>query len=267
MKNAHIAILGGVALFVATTQADFALTGNEHLDVTTSHDYGVLYDNSTANMLDGGFVKQAFVTDSATMWVIGNSQCVLDKIFTYNNSTLNIAGGQINELEVQPSSTVNISNGNTNNIKAYQNTTVNITGGQIGNIEAYYNSVINIMGGDISNVRPYSETCYCTIFGYDFRMLPGSSQNLIGGIISGAGNGWLTGKWFDGTSFVIYTGGLNSSSYKIYVSSTTPSQEPKCGDVNHPFPEMDFNRDCRVDMIDFALFAAQWMKCNAPICD
>lgn len=38
-----------------------------------------------------------------------------------------------------------------------------------------------------------------------------------------------------------------------------------CGDENHPYPEMDFNFDCIVNMSDFALFTQRWMECTKPI--
>jgi hypothetical protein len=42
---------------------------------------------------------------------------------------------------------------------------------------------------------------------------------------------------------------------------------PYCGDPEHPYPSMDFNHDCRVDLADFAMFTDHWMDCNAPECD
>jgi hypothetical protein len=35
-----------------------------------------------------------------------------------------------------------------------------------------------------------------------------------------------------------------------------------CGDYKHPYPVGDLNGDCRVDMIDFALFADNWLGAN-----
>ena len=42
---------------------------------------------------------------------------------------------------------------------------------------------------------------------------------------------------------------------------------PYCGDIEHPYPVTDVNRDCRVDLADFAMFAAEWLECTAPECD
>ncbi|MBN1763696.1 MAG: hypothetical protein JW860_00415 [Sedimentisphaerales bacterium] len=41
----------------------------------------------------------------------------------------------------------------------------------------------------------------------------------------------------------------------------------KCGDECHPYPPMDFNQNCLVELADFAMFAVHWMECTAPECD
>ena len=35
-----------------------------------------------------------------------------------------------------------------------------------------------------------------------------------------------------------------------------------CGDYKHPYPIGDFNKDCRVDMADFAVFTSHWLECT-----
>jgi len=37
-----------------------------------------------------------------------------------------------------------------------------------------------------------------------------------------------------------------------------------CGDAAHPYPPMDFNRDCIVDFADFAMFLEHWLECTHP---
>ena len=61
---------------------------------------------------------------------------------------------------------------------------------------------------------------------------------------------------------------------RIYDSNMTQEQiadlmvpEPACGDFNHPYPDSDFDHNCRVNMFDFAYFAAQWLDCTSPQCD
>jgi hypothetical protein len=42
---------------------------------------------------------------------------------------------------------------------------------------------------------------------------------------------------------------------------------PYCGDLEHPYPFSDLNKDCKVDFMDLALMAAEWLDCTAPECD
>ncbi len=45
------------------------------------------------------------------------------------------------------------------------------------------------------------------------------------------------------------------------------SPDPRCGDLEHPYPLGDVNHDCYVDMVDIAMLAANWLNCSAPACD
>ncbi len=63
------------------------------------------------------------------------------------------------------------------------------------------------------------------------------------------------------------------SAGKIYVQMynnlggytlTVVSPEPRCGDLDHPYPPGDANQDCRVDLADLAVMAANWLTCTAP---
>jgi len=51
----------------------------------------------------------------------------------------------------------------------------------------------------------------------------------------------------------------------IYDLTLNPS--PCCGDLEHPYPLSDLNKDCKVDFSDFAIMAAEWLACTAPECD
>jgi hypothetical protein len=35
-----------------------------------------------------------------------------------------------------------------------------------------------------------------------------------------------------------------------------------CGDYQHPIPPGDVNKDCRVDLLDFAVLAENWLVCT-----
>lgn len=40
-----------------------------------------------------------------------------------------------------------------------------------------------------------------------------------------------------------------------------------CGDPEHPYPTGDLNYDCRVNLADFSLLAANWLVCTISVCD
>jgi hypothetical protein len=42
------------------------------------------------------------------------------------------------------------------------------------------------------------------------------------------------------------------------------SPEPRCGDLDHPYPPGDANKDCTVNLADLALMAANWLSCTSP---
>ena len=42
---------------------------------------------------------------------------------------------------------------------------------------------------------------------------------------------------------------------------------PTCGDAEHPYPPVDLNKDCRVDLADLAVLLAHWLECTAPECE
>ena len=75
----------------------------------------------------------------------------------------------------------------------------------------------------------------------------------------------------DTTSFTV-----NLSAGVIYVklydalgqySFSVDSPEPRCGDLDHPYPAGDANQDCYVNLEDVAILATNWLTCSAPECD
>ena len=53
--------------------------------------------------------------------------------------------------------------------------------------------------------------------------------------------------------------GIDEPNYPVLTIFT-----PTCGDPWHPYPTGDFNRDCRVDFLDFASFVSHWLESTAP---
>ena len=65
--------------------------------------------------------------------------------------------------------------------------------------------------------------------------------------ISSAGTYWLK----------VYNG---SGLYQVSVLSP----EPQCGDLEHPYPPGDVNKDCVVNFVDVAILGDNWLKDNRP---
>jgi hypothetical protein len=42
------------------------------------------------------------------------------------------------------------------------------------------------------------------------------------------------------------------------------SPEPRCGDLDHPYPPGDANKDCVTDILDIAEMATGWLQDNRP---
>lgn len=54
-----------------------------------------------------------------------------------------------------------------------------------------------------------------------------------------------------------------SSEAGTYVFSVV-SPEPRCGDLDHPYPPGDVTKDCYVNLEDLAAMCANWMTCTSP---
>jgi hypothetical protein len=50
---------------------------------------------------------------------------------------------------------------------------------------------------------------------------------------------------------------------EYFVSVLSP--EPRCGDLDHPYPAGDVNKDCYVNMADLAQMAGTWLTCTDPL--
>ncbi len=227
-----IALAWGTAAGAAT---DFVLTGSEHLYVSRSYTTGVLFDSSTAVVSQGGYIEDAYVNDNALLRVMWNSYRAVgtatlydigrinvssghvDYLRAYNNSSVAISGGRVAYLYAYDSNTVDISDGRIDGLNVRDDTSVVISGGNVhgstsasgsssvaisgGGIDYLYasgTSNVDISGGNLGglNARDGSSV---RIHGYDFRAT--ADLRLEGDMVYGSG--LLTGRWFDGTAWVI----------------------------------------------------------------
>ena len=220
-----------VALFADTGRADFILSGSEHREVDSIHDVGILYDSSTADVVLGGHISNAYVNNASSLVVFAGGA---GDLYAYNTSSVDISGGRISTLHSNDSSSVDISSGVIHELYPRDTSIVNISGGEIPHLQTYSTSSVDISGGDIlqlyaqdtssvdisgggismlwayqasnvtfsgggiSTLRTY-HTSSVTFQGYDFRATAGLrlEDELV------LGTGVLSGKWFDGTPWIV----------------------------------------------------------------
>jgi len=146
-----IAFLSAAAVVVLapTARADFVLTGTEHLNVNASHDTGVLWDSSTANVLAAGKIYNLYANDTSSVHVSGGE--VSDWLKAYDTSSVHVSGGKVHGwLHACDTSSVDISGGNIYNLYAYDTSSVNMSGGIISyRLNAYGTSSVHVSGGSI----------------------------------------------------------------------------------------------------------------------
>ena len=126
-------------------RADFSLYGSEQLTVnTTHHQYGWLYNQSTATITGPGGVLYLYSNNTSTVNISGGT---VSQPRAYDTSTVNMSGGSMSRLEAYDTSTVNISGGEGRELYAYESSTVKMLGGTVNDLRAYNSSAVDMSGG------------------------------------------------------------------------------------------------------------------------
>ena len=190
-------LLGG--WMAGTARANFVLEDTGHLDVTTLHDTGVLWNSSTADVLTGGYIGYAYVNDEATLHVLklqGTSRESVRNLYAYDMSTVDISGavdnnyyGTVSYLTAYAKSTVNISGGRVGRyLYAYGSSVVNVSGGGVYDyLNAYDSSTVNVSGGEVGNQLNASATSTVNMTGGTVHNLDASATSTVdisGGLVS-----------------------------------------------------------------------------------
>jgi hypothetical protein len=156
------------------------LTGNQHLDVSTSYDTGYLYDSTSADVLKDGHIGSAYVNNCAVLRVSGGSiDSTLDAsgassvnmssgfvafLFAQSTGVINVNGGTVDKLFSAGANAVNVNDGSVSMLFAHSG--ANVYGGTVGVVQLY--STLDVFGGTVAGVHAFG----------------GSTANLSGGSIS-----------------------------------------------------------------------------------
>jgi hypothetical protein len=97
------------------------------------------------------------------------------------------------------------------------------------------------------------------------QTLYNTSPRHISGILGHEPAVW--GDVYDGySSTSLYVDGTGLPSGYAITEMVYYPYIPVCGDYLHPYPAADLNRDCRVNFVDVAILANQWLECTHPDC-
>jgi len=150
--------------------ADFILTGDEHLDVTTHHSEGALWNTSTADILKGGSIYAASVHDEAILRLPGPGAAHVTYLGAYDAARIIVSGGSVGRMALSDSSSVDITDGVVGaTIHAGDSSAVRVSGGHTfirarlsGNsrFEIADGEVVSVTAFEASNVRVSGGSVY-----------------------------------------------------------------------------------------------------------
>jgi hypothetical protein len=200
MKAKVIGAVAAVVLFAGwmagTARADFNLKGTQHLDVTTSHSTGVLYENSTADVLAGGYIYDAYVNDNALLSVRRPSGTGVYNGYLYANGRIKVFMGGVNYL------------------RAYDTSTVDISGGSVYYLRAYDASIVDISGGSVDHLYTYEASTVGISWG-SFDYLYANDNSMVG-----ISDGSVSNLWAHNASTVDISGGSVTYYLRAFEAST-----------------------------------------------
>jgi hypothetical protein len=185
-----------------TANADFVLTSNQFLEVTDSHDDGILHDQSIANVVEGGFITRAHTNGTSQLNV---SSGRVDKVDAYDDSHIEvldmadvfridlndrssaiIAGGDVLHLNTAGSNDATITGGNVNNVSLRGTGKLVVTGGWLGGVTTHDTSKMFVLGGRVREGLVTSGNSQTEILDVDVPHLDCHAQgqlNIYGGNI------------------------------------------------------------------------------------
>jgi hypothetical protein len=170
-----------MALMAETSNANlFTLTENQHLGVVTDYFLGELFDSSTADVRQGGYVMRVWLHNNAALQVL-----------EYRYGTY---GQSIGRVSATGNSQVIVSGGAVGSISARENNRIAVSSGEVGLILAFGTSQLTISGGIVSDFV-INDSSTLKFYGKNFIL--GEGLWLDGNQL--LGTGILSGQWFDDT--------------------------------------------------------------------
>ena len=203
-----LATVAIVLVIAGTGRADFVLLGNDHLEVASVHETGILYDSSTADVVVGGRITYAYVNNDSSITVFDG---YVDTLKAYDASSVDISGGSMGVVATFGASRTDIFDGDIYGVNACDTSSVVMSGGNIsGYVSVFDDGSLDIFAGKVGRLNAYG-TSITTFHGYDFRATNGLS--LEGERV--LSSGLLSGKWINGESWILRIANYSPSSSTI----------------------------------------------------
>ena len=167
---------------------------NIHVDFLTSG------EPTTVNILDGAKLDSTITGyNNSSINVLGGE---VNTVSTHNNSTADISGGIVNAVDVFDNSTTAIAGGNVSSLWAWHSSTIDIFDGIVNlNLIPDHNSTVKIYGGWVNRLHA-SGSSTVTFFGQNFVLGDGlwlEDDRLFG-------TGMLSGQWVNGMEWTTEIG-------------------------------------------------------------
>lgn len=214
-----ITSLAVVLLIQSSAPANsFTLTGYDSEQINS--DYyasGGLYDNSSVDIVSGGYVGAISAYDNSSVSVNGGNVSSLSAIYeenvstTPNTSSVTMTDGGIDALFMDDQTSASIFNGTTYYVGLSGSSEMTVKGGNHTSIDVLEYSTINFYGYGWS-VNEYD----------DEMQIVGTELTMLDGYNYGYGN--LSGYWADGTAWDTEIFFLEGATINLITVSSNPPQ-------------------------------------------
>jgi len=157
--------------------------------------------------------------NASTSWTSGHYEIndgdvYSSGVFLYNDCTLDILGGTINELVTLNTMCANLYGGTIKELGVYNNSTMCITNGEVYQLFSFDTSVTNFYGGQIGMVIA-KENSIINIYDGSFSSLGAIGDSVINlsayNVVFDSSAGYLYGYYYSDNSY--FTISMNADSY------------------------------------------------------
>ena len=253
-------------IFASSVQGEVITIFDSNTTISSGdYDTVVVKGDGTVVDMTGGSAKKLITMNSSTFNMSGGT--IQNEMYSYESSMSSLTGGNIGDYTGLGNSEANISgNISISSCTIYGSAIINVSSDSVTITDMTVGGAgkLNISGGDITSIHVNTGANITTLSGgsidniglYYGEDLP--EIRIVGYSLSAVpygGNlsyGLVTGNWNDDTPFDVHFNTKYVYSHIILYDGVIPTQ---CTSK----PESDLSDDCKVDFVDFARMASEWL--------